>query len=131
VAAAPDFERQNFFDETAVADVADLFLNVGLEPDVKARLPESVNRGIGPAAAGNQVDGEAFEKYERRRCGSPADAQAEARATASGGCRPAGRACRVREEQVHVAVSQIRTFGVGAGEGDGFEVFVIAPRAEQ
>jgi hypothetical protein len=43
----------------------------------------------------------------------------------------AGRVGCEAEEQVHVAVSQIRTFGVGAGEGDGFEVFVIAPRAEQ
>ena len=51
---APDFERQDFVDESAVAHVADLFVDIGLEPSVEACLPKML------LLSGDEVDGQAF-----------------------------------------------------------------------
>ena len=61
VAATPDFEREDLVEEAAAADVANLFLDVGLEPGGAAELPEGVIGGVVTAACGDEIDVDAIE----------------------------------------------------------------------
>ena len=60
MATSPDFECQDFGDEAAITDVADLLGYVGFEPGVEARLPEHVT--CESAASRDQVDGHPFKR---------------------------------------------------------------------
>ena len=138
VAAAPDFEGEDVVEEAALADVADLFLDVGLEPGGAAELPEGVIGGVVTAARGDEIDVEVIE----------ADAQGDVAGlgrevteeVGEGGVKAQEGAGSVRgeaEEEVHVhiggkqgGIAKGGAFGVGAGEGDGLEVRA-GPAAEE
>ena len=122
VATSPDLERQDFVDEAAITDVTDLLGDVGLEPGVEARLPQSVT------ASWYEVDEATFVHDSH---GDVADVAVEVigKRGLHRGERSRGDV-REAEEDVDVAVFQVGAFGVGAGEGDGLEIFVITPAAK-
>ena len=126
VATAPDFERQDFVDESAGSDVADLLIDVGLEPGVEARLPKDVT--CITAASGDQVDESTFVQDSH---GNIADVAVKVigKRGLHGGERSRSDV-REAEEDVDIAVFEVGAFGVGAGEGDGLEILVITPAAK-
>ena len=89
---------------------------------LKARLPENVT------ACGNQVDESTFEQDPH---GDVANVAVDVigKRGLHGGERSRGNV-REAEEDVDVAVFEVGAFGVGAGEGDRLEIFVITPAAK-
>lgn len=138
VAAAPDFEGEDVVEEAALADVADLFLDVGLEPGGAAELPEGVIGGVVTAARGDEIDVEVIEADAQRDVAGLGREVAEE--VGEGGMKALEGAGSVRgeaEEEVHVHIGGKQgwiakggAFGVGAGEGDGLEVRA-GPAAEE
>ena len=123
MAAAPDLECQDFVDESAGSDVADLFLDVGLEPGVEARLPKDVT------ACGDQIDESTFVHDSHRHVADVA-VKVIGKRGLHGGERSRGVG-REAEEDVDVAVFEVGAFGVGAGERDGLEIAGIFPSSKQ
>lgn len=138
VAATPDLEGEDVVEEAALADVANLFLDVGLEPGGAAELPEGVIGGVVTAARGDEIDVEVIEADAQRDVAGlgreVTEEVGEGRMKAEEG---AGSVRGEAEEEVHVhiggkqgGIAKGGAFGVGAGEGDGLEVRA-GPAAEE
>ena len=130
MAALPDLQGENFLEQAAEADIADLFGDVGLEPGPAADLPEGVAPGVRAAACGDEID---VAVVETEAHGDVAKAglkerEASGQGGGNGGQRSGGLG-RKAEEEVDVAAAQGSAFGLGAGQGDGFEM-VTGPGAQ-
>jgi hypothetical protein len=130
VSAAPEFEGADLVGEARVADDADLFVHVGVEGGVAAELPEGVAGGIGAAEGGDEVH---FDVVEANAEGDVAELGETVDQVAGEGLvegvERGGDGGGKAEEEVDVGVLGVEgvvaeggAFGVGAGEGNGFEV---------
>lgn len=122
-AGAPDFEGEDFVDETARTDVADLLGDIGLQPGVVAGLPESVTCGIRAAAGGDEVNASAVVSNADGDVANFREIIAKMRGEGGlqGGDGPGSEGGEAQEEIGVAAAAKRGAFRVRAGERDGFE----------
>jgi hypothetical protein len=100
----------------------------------KRQIESSLNSvtmldGTGGHVNGDEVDESTLEHDAHRNVSDVAQDVIGKRGL-HGGKRPGGGG-REAKEDIDVAVAEIGAFGVGAGERDGLEIWVITPAAKQ